>query len=184
MSVVKPRAIRWTRDEYYRIAASGVFEDRRVELIRGEVIEMTPQDGRHATGVALADRMLQRVFSDGFVVRSQLPLSVGVDSDPEPDIAVVEGDPRDHVEAHPRSAVLVVEVSSSSLEHDRTTKTRLYSEAGIADYWIVNLIDRRLEVFREPTGTGYADRRILRADEAIAPLARAEISVSVADLLP
>ncbi len=184
MPVVKPTAIRWTRDEYYRIASSGVFAERRVELIRGEVIEMTPQDGRHATGVTLADRILQRVLGDGFVVRSQLPLALGLDSDPEPDIAIVEGDPRDYVEEHPSGAVLVVEISSSSLGHDRTTKMSLYAEAGIPEYWIVNLVDRNLEVYRQPAADGYAERRVVGATETISSLVHPESSIDVADLLP
>lgn len=184
MSVVEPRAVRWTREEYHRIAASGVFDGRRVELIRGEVIEMTPQDSLHATGVTAAVRVLQRVFDAGFVVRPQLPLGLGTDTEPEPDVAVVEGDLLDFVESHPSEAVLLLEVSVSSLEHDRTTKRTLYAESGIPEYWLVNLVERQLEVYRAPVGKDYTDCSVLGRADSVAPLARPERLIAVSDLIP
>ena len=111
MELAQPRTVRWTRDEYYKMVETGLFNGRRVELIRGDIFEMTPQESLHATGVSLVDYALRPLFDEGFVIRIQLPLSLGRDSDPEPDVAVVTGTPRDYVEAHPMSADLVVEVA-------------------------------------------------------------------------
>ena len=191
MKLTKPQALRWTREEYYRMAAAGLLGDRRVELIRGEIIEMSPQDSLHATGISLVDTALRRVFAQGFVVRVQLPLSLGRDSDPEPDLAVVRGSPRDYLRTHPRTAVLIVEVAESSLEYDRETKGALYAEAGITDYWIVNLTDRSLEVYRDPRINPrgpdefrYMLVKTLGASEAVSPLAMPQAALPVEDLLP
>ncbi len=184
MKTAEPRAIRWTREEYYRMAGAGLFDGRRVELIRGEVIEMTPQKSRHATGISLADIALKAAFGDGYVVRIQLPLVLGINSDPEPDVAVVAGTARDYVDAHPQTAALVVEVAESSLGYDRTAKGPLYAESGNPEYWIVNLVDRQLEVYTKPEGNTYLERRVLGAAESVEPLAASGVRVPVADLLP
>lgn len=191
MRVVEPRAVRWTRDEYYRMAEVGFFLGRKVELIKGEVIEMSPQDSGHTTAVSLLDYLFKAAFPRGWVVRIQSPLALGAESDPEPDIAVVKGSPRDFVRSQPSTAALVIEVASSSLEYDRTSKASLYAEAGIQDYWIVDLIERRLEVYRNPRegetpslGFGYADRMVLEAGESVSPLALPEARLLVADMLP
>lgn len=191
MRVVEPRAVRWTRDEYYRMAEVGFFLGRKVELIKGEVIEMSPQDSGHTTAVSLLDYLFKAAFPRGWVVRIQSPLALGAESDPEPDVAVVKGSPRDFVRSQPSTAALVIEVASSSLEYDRTSKASLYAEAGIQDYWIVDLIERRLEVYRNPRegetpslGFGYADRMVLEAGESVSPLALPEARLLVADMLP
>lgn len=191
MRVVEPRAVRWTRDEYYRMAEVGFFLGRKVELIKGEVIEMSPQDSGHTTAVSLLDYLFKAAFPRGWVVRIQSPLALGAESDPEPDIAVVKGSPRDFVRSQPSTAALVIEVASSSLEYDRTSKASLYAEAGIQDYWIVDLIKRRLEVYRNrredetpSLGFGYADRMVLEAGESVSPLALPEARLLVADMLP
>jgi Uma2 family endonuclease len=191
MTLAEPKAIRWTRSEYYKMAEAGLFQGRRVELIRGEIIEMTPQDSLHATGVTLADDAVRRVFRGAFVVRVQLPLSLGLDSDPEPDVAVVAGTPRAYSGAHPGTAVLVVEVAISSVEYDRTTKAGLYAEAGVQDYWIVNVPERQLEVHRDPGRVqdekqqyGYGSSRVLAATDTVSPLGFPDASLRVADFLP
>jgi len=191
MKLSPPRPIRWTRDEYVRLAELGAFDGRRVERIRGEVIEMAPQDSPHATSAGLVDDALRRVFRHGHTVRAQQPLALGADSDPEPDVAVVAGTRRDFAPSHPTSALLVVEVADSSLAYDRDTKDGLYAEAGIEEYWIVNLVDGVLEVRRRPQAVAEspgrfrcADRRVLRPGDAIAPLAAPDAAVQVADLLP
>ncbi len=184
MKTAAPKAIRWTREEYYRMAEAGLFDGRRVELVRGEVIEMTPQKSRHATGVTLVYTSLSAAFGDKYVARIQLPLILGLDSDPEPDAAVVPGNVRDFVDAHPSTATLVVEVADSSLDYDRTTKCALYAESGIPEYWIVNLVERQLEVYRKPEGGAYGERLVLGPSESVEPLSGSRVRVLVADLLP
>lgn len=188
-----PLRRRFTRAEYERAAELGLFgPEERLELIGGEVIKkMTPQRSFHATGVTLAAEALRRVFPEWYVVRVQLPLVLGDESEPEPDIALVSGEIRDHLAAHPSTALLVVEVADSSLAFDRTTKASLYAAAGIPEYWIVNLLDRVLEVHREPAPMaeqpfGHHYRSVTRhsADEPIAPLAAPGAAIRISDLIP
>lgn len=175
---------RWTRQEYERAASAGAFRDRRVELIDGVVYDMSPQDSPHATGVTKAHRALTAAFPSGFVVRSQMPLALGRHSMPEPDLAVVPGEPDDYGTSHPTAAVLIVEVTDSSQHHDRSRKVQIYARAGVQDYWIANLVQDVLEVYREPVKGIYRQKLILHRGESISPLARPEVSVSVDDLLP
>jgi len=176
--------VRYTREEYLRMAKAGVFGDRRVELIDGVVYEMTPQLSPHAATVMQAQEVLRAVFSPGFSIRPQMPLDLGLTSMPEPDLAVVPGTPRDYYSAHPTRAVLVVEVTDTSQYHDRKRKVGDYAAAGIQDYWIVNIPRDILEVYRDPVEGTYRTRQVLRRGESIAPLARPEARIAVDDLLP
>jgi len=182
----------WTRAEFERMAEMGLFgPDERLELIEGEIIQKMTQNSPHATAYRLAEQALNRAFATGFDVRGQLPLALGERSQPEPDIAVVTGAPRDYAQAHPATAVLVVEVSDTTLSDDRTTKAGLYARAGVEEYWIINLSDRFLEVHRQPAAMaeqplGYNYRSVTRhtEEESISPLAAPHASITVADLLP
>jgi Uma2 family endonuclease len=145
-----PHVHQWTHDEYYKMAEAGLFEGKHVELIEGRIIEMSPMGSTHATGVSLAGDTIRSVVGPAFLIRSQMPLDLGDLSEPEPDIAVVGGTARDYTKAHPKDAVLIVEVSESSLDYDRTEKASLYAAAEIPDYLVLNLIGRRLEVRRDP----------------------------------
>lgn len=183
-TLADPQKKRWTREEYYRMGDAGLFLEERVQLIYGEILKMAPMKGPHAAGVQLAEAATRNAFGNGYCVRSQLPLFLTDESEPEPDVAVVRGGPRDYLEQHPRTALLVVEVSKSTLAFDRGTKSRLYAEAGIEDYWVVNLVDRCLEVFRQPIDGEYADRSRYEHDAEVSPLAAPGSLVKVADLLP
>jgi Uma2 family endonuclease len=185
-----PRPRRWKRDEYYRLAEMGFFNGRRAELIFGEIVEMPPMKNEHAVALGLADDTLRDLFQGGYWVRTQMPLHLGKRSAPEPDLAVVEGRPRDYGD-HPDTALLVVEISDTSLAYDRARKAALYAFAGIEDYWIVNLVERRLEVRRRPKRNAGRPRRSLYTDvtyhdasHAVEPLALPGRQVAVAALLP
>lgn len=147
-----PERRRWTREEFERAGELGLFQPgERLELIGGEVIsKVTPQKSLHATAIGLTTRELERAFPTGHYVRVQLPLALSRFSEPEPDLAVVNGEPRDYAKGHPTTAALVVEVADSTLKLDRGPKASLYAQAGIAEYWIVNLRDQVLELHREP----------------------------------
>ena len=186
----EPHPRRWTREDYYRLAEQGWFCGRRVERIGGEILETSPRLSRHSTSVLLVENALREAFGPGHCVRTQMPLEF-IDSDPEPDAAVVPGNPRSWAAKHPATAVLVVEVSDTTLAFDRSDKASLYARAGIADYWIVNLIDRCVEVHREPAadpkarfGHTYRSRQIIGPDGSIEPAAAPGHSVAAADLLP
>lgn len=183
----------FTRAEYMLAAEVGILKpDERLELIEGEIYQkMSPQKAPHATTICLVENALNRIFSEGYDVRVQLPLALGERSEPEPDVAVVSGSIRDYETEHPASAVLVVEVSDTTLASDRTLKASLYALAGIEEYWIVNLVDRVLEVHRQPAEMaeqpfGHHYRSITRhtETETLSPLAAPAASLAVADLLP
>lgn len=179
------RAKVWTREEYDRLVASGGFQPgSRVQLIRGEIIEMAPQGSRHATAILLAERTLGRVFAQGFTVRAQLPLALGGWSEPEPDAAVVRGAIQDYRDRHPDTAALVVEVADATLGFDRTRKQQVYAEAGIPEYWIVNLVESVLEVYRDPYGAAYRNSLRFSPDEVVAPLAAPTGVIRVSEFLP
>ena len=176
---------RLSRAEYDRAVEAGAFEpDAQLELIDGELLAMTPEGSRHAAVIQLVAARLRQVFDSGFDVRIQHPLAADDYSEPEPDVAVVPGAIRDYMDAHPTSAVLVVEVSNESLHRDRTVKQRLYAASGIPEYWIVALPDHRLEVYRDPAEDGYRAVSQHPAGDRVAPLARPGREILVDDLLP
>lgn len=182
----------WTVAEFERLFDAGFFApDARLELIEGELFEKMTQRTTHSTSLLLTQYLLERIFSDGVHVRSQVPMVFGESSKPEPDLAVVEGTPRDYLESHPSTAILIVEISDTTLTPDQTTKSSLYARAGVEEYWIVNLVDRTLEVRRQPSpradalfGWDYRSTQILLPGESVAPLRAPEMSVKVDELLP
>jgi Uma2 family endonuclease len=175
----------WARADYERLVSAGILgPGDRVELLEGEIIEMSPEKSRHAAAVDLALDALRRRLGASHTIRVQHPLAVSETSEPEPDLAVVPGTPRDYVDRHPSSADLVVEVSDSSLEYDRTRKAGVYAGAGIPDYWIVNLVESVLEVHRDPGRSGYRSMTTHRRGETVAPLLAPEAEIEVAELLP
>jgi Uma2 family endonuclease len=165
-------------------------EDDRVELIDGEILTVAPQGIRHAGTIGLVHDALCVVFGHT-LVRVQLPLALDPASEPEPDLAVVPGSPRDYLDAHPDTAQLIVEVADATLTFARRAKGSLYARAGIPEYWIVNVNRRELEVYRDPVedssaryGWTYQKVTRLRAGEFITPLAAPHARIAVADLLP
>lgn len=175
----------WTRDEYDRLVAAGAFRaDARVQLVQGEIVEMTPQSAAHAAAVELAQGALQAAFGSRYFVRVQLPLALSMDSEPEPDLAVVVEPPRTRASRHPTTAVLVVEVADTTLDFDRTRKQEMYARAQIPEYWTVSLVDRVLEVYRNPEGSTYRAALRLASGETIDPLAAPAAPLKISDLLP
>ena len=174
---------RFTPDEYAWLIAEGFFDGERLELIDGELIEIMPQKPAHRLVVSLVLPIALRWSGDTHHVLCQSPLRLG-ESVPEPDIAIVPGQPRDYRDAHPTAAALIVEVSDTTLEYDRTTKALLYAHGGIEDYWLINVNNRTLEVRRQPTDSGYLSLQIYSEGDAVAPLAAPYDPVAVADLLP
>lgn len=183
---------RWTRTEYDRLIEQGVFgTEDRIELLGGALVVREPQGGPHAMGIRMAEEALRRAFATGWDVRVQLPVALDDDSEPEPDISVVLGSFRDYPRDHPGRAVLIVEIAESSLSLDRALKGSLYARAGVPDYWIVNLVDRALEVRRAPAadavaryGWRYSAVATLRAGDTVTPLSAPDSPISVADLIP
>jgi Uma2 family endonuclease len=183
------RTRRWSRREYERLAEAEILgPEDKIELLEGRLVCREPQHGPHFTATRLVEEALRTAFGPGWDVRGQGPLALGRSSEPEPDVSVVRGSPRDFRDAHPTTAALVVEVARTSLRLDRGMKARIYAKAGIADYWIVNLVDRVLEVHRDPERAGrrwrYRSIETLAPDGEVSPLAAPGARIRVADLLP
>jgi putative restriction endonuclease len=180
---------RLRRVEYECLVERGLFEpDDRIELIDGLLVVREPRSAPHLVALQLA---LQRAFGDGWNIRPAGPVALDEDSEPEPDLAAVPGDPRDYADAHPARPALVVEVSLTRLAFDREYKSSLYARAATVDYWIVNLVDRVLEVRRRPItsdagpyGRTYEATTVLGPDASVTPIAAPFASILVADLLP
>jgi Uma2 family endonuclease len=175
--------------EYERIVATGVFDGknrRRVELIRGELREMSPIGPAHNQIVAWLNKWSMRnIPTDDVGVRIQSSLALSdADCEPEPDIVWVSSD--NFLAENPTAAdvLLLIEVADSSLEYDRGEKAELYAEAGIADYWIVNLIDHTVEAHRNPTNGRYADVRSFGIEDTIQPLAAPNADLDIAAIFP
>jgi Uma2 family endonuclease len=183
---------RWTRLEYERMVDLGVFQPGdRIELVGGQLLVREPQGGPHMTAIGLAEDAFRAAFGAGWIVRTQGPIALDDESEPEPDVAVVEGARRDFVSGHPGRPALVVEVAESSLALDRDHKGSLYARARVPEYWIVNLADRVLEVYREPVeapaaayGWHYGTLLRLGPPDLISPLAAADARIAISDLLP
>ena len=183
---------RWTRREYARLIECGAFGPAdRIELLDGLLVVREPQSGPRALGIRMVQEALRGVFAVGWDVRAQLPVALDDDSEPEPDVSVVPGSFRDYRHDHPARPVLVVEVAESSLAVDRGDKASLYARAGLADYWIVNLVDHVLEVHRDPAadprapyGWRYGSILTLRPGDTVIPLAAPAAAIPVVDLVP
>jgi Uma2 family endonuclease len=186
-----PSPHRWTIAEYRELGKSGLFADRKTLLIDGEVYVMTMPAPPHDLSVGLVDDWLRAVFATGFHVRNQMGFDVGTRNDPGPDLAVIAGSRRDLAGRTPTTAVMIVEVADSSLAMDTTTKAELYATAGVPDYWVIDLENRKLIVFRDPVplpaglgATAYRTRKTYGPNDAVAPLAAPAAMVKVGDMLP
>lgn len=190
-AAIQPKVYRWTRDEYYKLAEAGFFIGKRVELIGGEIIRMSPMGRSHVLAVKFGAKALEKAFGKGWFVQTQAPLTLSDDSEPEPDIAVIAGNDFDYFDEHPTSAALIVEVSDSTISEDRRWKGSFYASAGISDYWIVNLQKRQLEIYRRPIpddaapfSFAYSEIRILNEKDKVSPLAKPRAVIKVSALLP
>jgi Uma2 family endonuclease len=149
--VQKPLTVRrWSRAEYGRLVDLGVLNGEPIELIGGQLVVAEPQGNRHAMAVGVVGAVLNAALPRGWIVRMQAPIALDDESEPEPDVAVVAGTHGDYRTTHPKRAALVVEVADASLVFDRGLKAGLYARGGVEDYWIVNLIERAVEVYRDP----------------------------------
>jgi Uma2 family endonuclease len=177
----------WTVAEYHRMAEAGIFGvDERVELLAGNIIWMIAKGTAHRSAVGRTDKLLQNRLGNRAWVSIQDPITLNEQSEPEPDIAVVKVDPLDYADHHPAPSevYLIIEVANSSLQLDCETKAKAYSQAGITDYWVLDVVNRQLHVFREPTQTGYKNIVILAEDATISPLAFPDVQILISEMLP
>ena len=192
-----PETFKFSRERFYRALDVGLFEEQdKVELIGGELItegmlDRMLQKSAHAVGVVLASKSLAAMLPIGYHLRSQLPLSLGENHDVEPDIVVAAGTERDFTGGHPKTGALIVEVSETTLRFDQTFKASLYSAHGIADFWIVNLLERVVEIRRKPVYDPrvqfeyrYETLERKSPGEMLSPLLALTAEIPVDDLLP
>ena len=178
---------RFTVDEYYRMAEAGILSsDERVELIEGEIVRMAAIGSRHAACVTRLTRLFVRALEDRVGVRVQLPVRLNDLSEPEPDIAVVRSRPDFYADSHPGPdhALLVVEVSETTVSFDTGRKAALYAESGIREYWVVNLPAEAIVVHRDPEGKSYVSVERHHRGAVLRPRAFPELEVPVDSVLP
>lgn len=167
----------FTADEFERMAEVGVFgPEERLELIDGEIVQMTPVGPGHTSSIACLNKRFVLGVGDRAIVWIQGGARVALRSVPQPDLALLR--PRSYRRANPRpdDILLVVEVADSSLRYDRTRKMRLYAAAGIPDYWVVGVPREWVEIYRTPEGDGYRDVRRAQRGDTIAPLSFPDLS--------
>ena len=197
MAVSIPRR-KFTVSEYYRMAKAGILgEDDRVELLDGEIIQMSPIGPPHGGTVNRVNRLFGRLVGNRALVAVQNPVRLDTHSEPEPDIALLTPRTDDYARSHPRpgDVLLIVEVADTTAIIDRRIKLPLYARSGIAEVWLLVLNRTRqgrrsrsrtspvLEVHRNPGPNGYAETRLVRRGERIAPLALPDMEIDVAELL-
>ena len=182
---------RWQRVEYDRLVDLGVFQGEPLELLAGQLVVAEPQGPYHYSTINKIDYTLRATLPPGWLIRTQAPMWLDDESEPEPDLLVVPGTPDDYRDTHPSRPALLIEVAESSLAFDRRHKGSLYARAAIADYWIVNLVDRVVEVYRDPRPDpaaahdwSYSAVARLTPPATVTPAAFPAIRIAVADLLP
>ena len=185
------RPYRWTIEAYRKLGPTGLFDDVKPMLIDGEIFTMVLPKPPHDTAHGLTEDWLRAVFVSGYHVRSQKGFDIGERTDPGPDLAVVPGSIRDYATRTPTTAVLIVEVSHTTLFMDTTTKAEWYATAGVPEYWVIDIENRRLLVFRDPVAlpaglgaTAYQTHLAFGPDDTVSPLAAPNAAIKVADLLP
>lgn len=183
---VKVQKHLFTVEEFQRMGEAGIFrEDDRVELMGGEIVEMTPVGSRHAACVKRFIHILSQRIRGKAILGVQDPVRLGTHSEPQPDITLLKPRPDFYVQAHPgpEDVFLVIEVADTSLEYDRLTKAPSYARAGVPETWIVNLEAETVEICRDPTPEGYRDMRSVKRGESVSSLSLPDLAVSVDDVL-
>jgi Uma2 family endonuclease len=177
----------WTVDDYHRmIEAQILTSSDRVELLEGQILQMSPQQPPRAATTQRASDYLRNLLTGRATIRVQLPITLRPKSEPEPDVAVVRIDTDEYQESHPTpdDIFLIVEVADTTLYTDGKQKAPAYAKAGIADYWVLNVNKRQVHVFREPDGENYRQAILLNEEDTLSLVAFPEIEVSINQLFP
>jgi Uma2 family endonuclease len=175
----------FTRAEYYRMAEVGILKPTdRVELIRGEIVQLSPIGPRHSAFVNNLTQLLVLRLAGRAIVSVQNPVVVDDYSEPQPDLVLLRRRAVPYKEAHgtPEDVLLLIEVAETSMRYDRTTKLRLYAEAGVPEYWIVDCIAESIEVYRSPGAEGYRDVSRVAGATNIGPQALDDVVLPVPEI--
>ncbi|MEH2237324.1 Uma2 family endonuclease [Nostoc sp.] len=175
---------KWTIDEYHRMIAAGILDDRHMELLKGEIVEMSPEGEPHAYFSSEAGEYLIQLLGNRATVRPSKPITLPNNSEPEPDIAIVKRLGREYLEHHPypENIFWLIEYSDSSLDKDLQIKTKVYAEVDIPEYWVVNLRKRQVVVFRDPQDGEYTSKTTLTRG-TIYPQAFSDLAISVSSIV-
>jgi Uma2 family endonuclease len=178
----------WTVQEYHRMSDLGILDPtQRTELIAGQIVVMTAKGTPHVLTLRILANALETALGDRFIfISTQDPIRLNNFSEPEPDLAIVKGTILDYAERHPapEDIYLVIEVADSTLKQDCEVKDKLYARSNIAEYWVVDIQNRQVRIFRDPTPTGYGSQLILTATHSVSPLAFPEIILAIESILP
>jgi Uma2 family endonuclease len=178
----------WTVEEYHRMAEVGILQpDESVELVAGQIIrKMSPQGTPHATTIRIVRRLLEKRLGEQVLVQTQLPIQLNDFSEPEPDVALIIADELRYLEHHPfpSEVYLVIEIADSTLKRDCQVKALDYGSSGIKDYWVLDINNRQLRVFRKGTDQGYESEVIIEENEEVSPLEFPDINIRVSEMLP
>lgn len=177
----------WTVEEYHRMIEAGILTPSdRVELLQGQIVRMSPQLPPHASTTQRTVRYLDRLLAERAYIRMQLPVMLQPNSEPEPDIAIVRFDAKEYSDRHPtpNDIFWLIEVADTSLKDDRTIKATLYANAGILDYWVLNVNTRQVHVFREPGEDGYAQEAVWDEANLLSAIAFPDIPITLSQLFP
>lgn len=177
----------WTVEEYHRMAEAGIFgAEERVELLEGKIVWMIAKGTAHTSAVGRTYKLLEKRIGNRAWISIQDPVKLNERSEPEPDVAVVKIDPLDYADHHPTPSevYLIIEVADSSLKLDCETKGKAYAKAGISDYWVLDVVNRQLHVFRQPAEDGYESEEILSEEQTISPLEFPDLQIGVFEMLP
>ena len=186
MDLLETRRRKFNINEYYRMAEVGILhEDDNVELIEGEVIEMTPIGGRRAACVDRLTKVLVQRVGDAAIVRVQGPIRLSDNTEPQPDVALLRLRTDFYAEAHPtpEDVLLIIEVSETSLEYDREMKVPLYARAGIPEVWVVDLAGEKVHTYSRPIDGSYGDTRSAGRGGSIVPQALPSLALNVDNVL-
>jgi Uma2 family endonuclease len=177
---------RFSVSDYYRMAETGVLDpDARVELLDGQIIDMSPIGPFHGGVVKRLNRLFTRMAKGRWIVAVQDPTHVDDYSEPQPDLMLLKPSPDDYTSGHPgpEDVYLLIEVADSSLAKDREKKLPIYGRAGVPEVWVVNLVEETIEVYREPNFTGYGSRQVLSGRDTARVAAFLDVAVDVGGLL-
>jgi Uma2 family endonuclease len=177
-------AAKWTLEEYHRMIELGVLEDKRVELIKGQIVEMPLEGPPHAYFSTEASSYLLRLLGDLAMVRQGKPITLPNQSEPEPDIAIVQRLGREYLRHHPypENIFWLIEYANASLEKDLNLKTQVYAEVAIAEYWVVDLTKQTLIVFRNPQSGQYSSCTSYTEGQ-LTPLAFPDVSIPMNSII-
>lgn len=184
---IEPQTHLWSIADYHQMIEAGILdEDDHVELLEGKIVCMSPQRPFHAASVQRSSNHLYEMLRGKAYIRIQLPVILGDDSEPEPDVAVVRFDQSEYSFRHPEAAdiYLLIEVADSTIAKDRKQKARIYAKNRVLEYWILDVQRRQVYVFRQPEDGNYREQLVLSSSDSIAMQSFPDVAIALDAMFP